>query len=122
MTDRADEMMEHAGHQIAHIYSGLASACAALPLPITLPTGVVTSEEIIPAVRRIVEIIEEVPLPEDQQADLFAVATYWLAAVDLYGINVHEFEESRVAGVMGILLMAGETLGQLAEWLLNDRD
>ncbi|MEV7871487.1 hypothetical protein AB0P17_36555 [Streptomyces sp. NPDC088124] len=122
MADKADMMMEDAGRQIARVYTGLAKACAVLPLPITLPTGVVASGEIIPAVRRIVQIIGEIPLPDDQRAELFAAAVYWLAAVDLYHLCLHEVEESRAAGVMGVLMMADEAVHGLAEWLLGNRD
>ncbi|MEV7422852.1 hypothetical protein [Streptomyces sp. NPDC091212] len=117
MSDNSDRMIERIGDKIGYTYAALVVVCAALPVPVALPKGIVTSEEIIPAVRRVVEIIDEIPLPEGQQAELFTAAVLWLGAVDLYELLLHTpFEASRAASAMGILLVAVDTLKDLAAW------
>jgi hypothetical protein len=119
MSDYEDATMELLTRRLTRAYTGLVATCAYLPLPITLPTGVVSNLEMIPAVIRVSELAEDQPIPEDQQAALFTGAVMWLAAADLYRMLVTEgWVESRAAGALGILMIANDALVGLGEWLL----
>ncbi|MFJ2432955.1 hypothetical protein ACIOWM_07055 [Streptomyces anulatus] len=120
MSDHEDEMMATAVHRLTTTYGGLVACCAQLPLPIALPTGVVTNLEMIPAVRRIEQLAEEQPMPEDQQSALYTAAVLWLAAADLYRLLVEEgYIEARAAGLLGVLMIARDAIHDLGTWLLE---
>lgn len=120
MSDHEDEMMNQATARLTSTYGGLVACCANLPIPITLPSGLVTNLEIVPAVRRIEQLADEQPIPDEQQAQLYTAALLWLAAADLYKLLVTEdYVEARVGGLLGILMMTRDTLKDLGEWLLT---
>ncbi|MER7807903.1 hypothetical protein [Streptomyces sp900116325] len=119
MSDHEDEMMGLATARLTSVYGGLVACCEMLPIPITLPTGLVTNLDMIPAVRRIEQLADEQPIPDEQQAQLYTAALLWLAAADLYKLLVQEdYVEARVGGLLGILMMARDNLKDLGEWLL----
>lgn len=120
MSDHEDQMMSTAAHRLATTYGGLTACCAQLPLPIALPTGLATNLEMVPAVRRIEQLAEEQPMPELQQSALYTSAVLWLAAADLYRLLVEEdYAEARVAGLLGILMIARDSINDLGSWLLE---
>lgn len=121
MSDTPDSMMRGLQSSLAAVYIGLVGACEHLPVPITLPTGVLHSSELIEAVRRVAAISEEQPMPEEQQAMLYTGAIMWLAAADLYGMLKHtDYVAARAEGGLGILLVAGDSIGELSTWLANN--
>ncbi|MFJ1581575.1 hypothetical protein [Streptomyces sp. NPDC088182] len=121
MTDSPDEMMEILGDRVAETYIGLVMICAGLPVPIELPTGVVDAGTLTAAVRRVSEIAEDQPMPEAQVAGLYTASILYLAALDLLGMLQHNaYEGSRMAGALGILVLAQENLKDLAGWLAED--
>ncbi|MFB7399767.1 hypothetical protein ACFCZR_06305 [Streptomyces rubiginosohelvolus] len=120
MSDHEDQMMGAAAHRLTTVYGGLVACCAQLPLPISLPTGLVSNLEMVPAVRRIEQLAEEQPMPEDQQSALYTGAVLWLAAVDLYRLLVEEdYVEARAAGLLGVLMVARDAINDLGTWLLE---
>ncbi|MFB6950195.1 hypothetical protein ACFCXP_11245 [Streptomyces niveus] len=121
MSDTPDSMMRGLQSSLAAVYIALVGACEHLPVPITLPTGVVHSSELMDAVRRVSEISEEQPMPEEQQAMLYTGSIMWLAAADLYGMLKHtDYVATRAEGALGILLVAGDSIGDLSTWLANN--
>lgn len=120
MSDNEDRMLAAVSHGLTVTYSGLIATCAMLPVPITLPEGLVTNLEAVPAVRRVTDIVEEQPMPEEQHAMLYTASTLWLAAMDLFELLRIEFVEARAAGAVGILMIANEHLGDLGTWLLGE--
>lgn len=120
MSDHEDEMMATATQRLASSYAGLVACCENLPLPIALPTGLVSNLDMVPAVRRIEQLADEQPMPEDQQAQLYTAAILWLAAADLYMLLTQEgYQEARAAGVLGILMIARDAITDLGTWLLE---
>ncbi|MFJ8224944.1 hypothetical protein [Streptomyces griseus] len=120
MSDHEDQMMGAAAHRLSTTYGGLVACCAQLPLPISLPTGLVSNLEMVPAVRRIEQLATEQPMPEDQQSALYTGAVLWLAAVDLYRLLVEEdYVEARAAGLLGVLMIARDAIHDLGTWLLD---
>ncbi|MGW7198474.1 hypothetical protein [Streptomyces chryseus] len=123
MSDSQDETMRYLAQRLTTTYTGLIATCALLPVAITLPEGEVTNLEAVPAVRRVMEIADEQPMPEEHQAELFTGATMWLAAMDLYALLVkNEYAEARASGALGILLIANDALQSLGHWLLETMD
>ncbi|GGJ81965.1 hypothetical protein GCM10011583_11820 [Streptomyces camponoticapitis] len=121
MSDTPDSMMEAFESRLTTVYIGLVSVCENLPVPITLPTGVVHSKELVQTVRRVADIAEEQPMPEEQHAMLYTGAVMWLAAADLFGILTRtDYVEARAAGGLGILLIAGDSISELGAWLLDN--
>ncbi|MFJ1581576.1 hypothetical protein [Streptomyces sp. NPDC088182] len=120
MSEHDDEVTGQVQERLSLIYSGLVSACAALPIPITLPVGAVSPGDMVPAVRRVGQIVAEQVIPEEQKGQLGMATVLWLAAMDLYGLLLLEFEASRASAALGILLMAGHELHDLAHWLMDN--
>ncbi|WP_267244367.1 hypothetical protein [Streptomyces sp. PR69] len=118
MSDFEDQAMKRLSAHLSSTYAALAALCLNLPVPITLPTGAVSNIEATPAVRRIMEIVEDQPMPEAQQASLFAACAFWLGALDLYGLLAQgEFSDARAHSAAANLLMASDTMSDVAEWL-----
>ncbi|MEU2180091.1 hypothetical protein [Streptomyces thermolilacinus] len=125
MSDSQEKMLEELGRRLGQVYGALAAACESLPvLPISIPLdGRVSNLEAVPAVRRAAELAEEVPMPEDQQAQLFTASTMWLAAMDLYALLVRtEYIEARAQGCIGCIIVAEDALIFLMEWLADLKD
>ncbi|MEV0090441.1 hypothetical protein [Streptomyces sp. NPDC050738] len=118
MSDYQDDIMGGLGAHIANVYGKLGAICAALPVPIALPHGIVSNVEVIPAVRRVVELAEEIPLPSDQASQLLTSAIGLLAAIDLFGLLVQgDFHEVRALCAVANLMNADEAEAELLLWL-----
>lgn len=116
MSDNHDRMIHEVGEHIGRIYSLIASVCRALPLPINLPNGpVIEGSEAIPAVKRVVEIIEDQPVDEIIQAGIWGGCLHWLAAAHLYSALL-DHEDQVLELEIGInLTTAGEGLVLIAK-------
>ncbi|NML55354.1 hypothetical protein HHL19_16415 [Streptomyces sp. R302] len=117
MSDQRDEILAHIAHDLSLTYSKLAMACGNLPVPVAIPTGSVSNVEAIPAVRRVAELAEDVTMPVDQQAQLFASCCFWLGAMDIYGLLFASFHDVRAHSALANLIMANESLEDLLAWL-----
>jgi len=123
MSDQRDDELQHLWEHIAKVYLVIVASCSGLPIPIGLPIGVVTNLEMVPAVRRVVHIADDQPIPEQHQVNLSIGCTHWLAAVDLYGLLVgEEFDRVRVLGLLSNLTMAEEALRDLLNWLASQSE
>ncbi|MEU1155759.1 hypothetical protein ABZ369_22460 [Streptomyces sp. NPDC005918] len=120
MSDFEDQAMTKLANHLARTYVALAHIAANLPIPVTLPTGDVSNIEAIPAVRRMMELADDQPMPEEQQAELYAICSFWLGALDLYGmLAMVEFHSSRAHSVAANLLMAENHMLDLTEWIIE---
>ncbi|WEH40781.1 hypothetical protein [Streptomyces sp. AM 2-1-1] len=122
MSDHEEQMTAMVAERLTSTYGALVAACALLPIPIALPTGVVSNLEMVPALRRIETLAEEQPMPELQQSELYTAAMLWLAAADVFSLLVEEYVEARAAGALGILLTVREAIHELGTWLLTQED
>ncbi|MEW2164396.1 hypothetical protein AB0912_15590 [Streptomyces sp. NPDC007084] len=118
MADSQDEVIERLALGLSVTYSGLARVCLALPVPIALATGPgVSNLEAIPAVRRIMEVLRDQPMPEEQHGNLYSVCAYWLAAMDVFTVLVAaEFHAARAMSIEACLMMADGCLLDIAGW------
>jgi hypothetical protein len=117
MADSNDKAMGHLASRLGEIYTALALICLSLPIEIVLPIGTVTNLDTVPAVRRVVEIAEDQPMPEEVQAELYAACVFWLGAMDLYGILTQDYHEARTQSAFANLIMAEDSARQVAEWI-----
>lgn len=122
MSDFEDETTGKLAAHLSTSYTVLATVCLNLPIPVTLPTGAVSNVEVVPAVRRIMEIVEDQPMPQQQQATLFAVCAFWLGALDIYSLLIRdEFATARANSVAANLLMAEDHMMDLTVWLADNQ-
>ncbi|MFE5771429.1 hypothetical protein ACFQ7O_24050 [Streptomyces sp. NPDC056485] len=120
MSDIADEMRNQLGAHLTRAYGALVTVSLNLPVPVTLPDGVVTNMEAVPAVRRLLEIVEDQPMPEEAQANLFAACAFWLGAEDLFRLLcTEEFNGARAHSCAANLIMTEETLEDVTNFLLG---
>ncbi|MBP2583382.1 hypothetical protein J3A78_003860 [Streptomyces sp. PvR006] len=122
MSDYQDEIMGRIARDLSLTYTILVKACANLPLPITLPTGEISNLDAVPAVRRVSEIVEDIPMPQDAQAALFASCCFWLASMDLYGLLCQDFHQARAHSALATLIVTTDSLAELGDWLLGNTD
>lgn len=122
MADSQDMTMGYLASRIGDIYTAIALLCMSLPVEIVLPIGSVSNVEVIPAVRRVAEIVEDQPMPEEVQAELFASCVFWLAAIDLYGLLTQDFHEVRVQSALANLIMAEDSAKVVAAWIKDQLD
>ncbi|MFF2522255.1 hypothetical protein [Streptomyces liangshanensis] len=117
MSDSDDRSVNELYTGLGAVYAMLITICGNLPIPVSLPTGIVTGDEAADAVRRVTELLTEIPLPDEQLSMLSAGATMWLCATDMLGlIHGGEFEKYRALGGTAMLVMAQEALLDLARW------
>ncbi|MEU2180092.1 hypothetical protein [Streptomyces thermolilacinus] len=121
MSDSQDQAMERLANHLARTYVALATLCLNLPLPITLPTGMISQDDVVPAIRRVMDICEDIPMPEDQQATLFAGCAFWLGAMDLYELLADDFNMARAHSAAACILMADDNLTDMALWLRDQQ-
>jgi hypothetical protein len=124
MSDEFEVKITYFAKAVADLYGRLVIACATLPVtPIELPTGDdghpvnLGGREVTDAVRRVMEIGEEMPLPEQHWAELFAACAYWCGAVDLLSLQIAQPEVDRGPSVTGNLTACESSLADLMDWL-----
>ncbi|MEU7044948.1 hypothetical protein AB0A77_28370 [Streptomyces varsoviensis] len=122
MSDREDQWAQDMGDGLGHTYTMLTVMCLRLPIEISLPTGTVSNLETVPAVRRVLEIIEDLPMSEEDQADLFAACSFWLAAMDVYWVFTKQPSWARVHSVWSCLYMVEDALTSLALKLPGEQE
>ncbi|MFF2522253.1 hypothetical protein [Streptomyces liangshanensis] len=119
MSDHEEDARRTVIVHLHHTYLHLVTACAALPVPISL-TEHFEPEEVVEAVKRVVDLSDEQPMPEDQQVDLFTGAIMILAATDLLAALNAEFAEWRAMAAMASLAVGMDSLHELMEWLAEN--
>ncbi|MER8030706.1 hypothetical protein ABTZ78_17305 [Streptomyces bauhiniae] len=125
MADSNDFDQERITRSLIKQYMVLRSACEMMPLPIVLPKqadGIFDNSEASPAVRRIVEIADELPIPEENRAELFTAALFWLTASDLLAIILgHGWSDVRGFQALAALELSGDALAAFGMWVLDQK-
>ena len=124
MSDQPDYEAEDLTKVLVGIYVLIHKVCARLPLPIALPAfdGVFDSTEILPAVIRVTEIIQDQPVDEDIQAGLWGGCLHWLSAAYLFHQWLHSQEDVLATMVRINLVTAGDALVAVAEELTRSEE
>lgn len=116
MADSDDEQMIEIGVDLARLYGAIAEACSALPVPIQLPGGIIEPSECLDSIRRVVDIVKDIPMPEEQQANLFAACLFWLTGMDLFRLQVLDPVPLRIHCLAAQLMSAEESVLPLIYW------
>lgn len=123
MSDFEDETRNHLSALIAVAYRDLTVICENLPISITMTAPVdktVVLSDAIPAVRRVMILIEEQPLPETQKDMIVSACAYWLGAVDIFTmLVVNGFHTARALSAAAVLDDADKHLTAISTWLAD---
>lgn len=123
MSDTADEMRGDLAATLAKTYKGLATTCLNLPVPVALPSGFVDADDAVAGVRRLMDISEEEPMPEDIRAALFSACAFWLGADDLFRLlHTKEFNTARAYSCAANLIMCENSLEDVVAFLLGQQE
>ncbi|MEU5838788.1 hypothetical protein ABZ820_34705 [Streptomyces diacarni] len=118
MADRYERMLHTMRVDLTVLYAQLALICHRLPIPVELPTqeGVHLLDDMTPAVRRLVEIVRDMPMDEDTQSGVFMASIDWLTAVDLWVLmGINEPDDTREMCFAGAITSAHRGLALLLE-------
>ncbi|WHX19812.1 hypothetical protein QFW82_23575 [Streptomyces malaysiensis subsp. malaysiensis] len=121
MSDDADRQIERLDRALNSIYDLLVSICARLPIPITLPQGPATDGNTIPAVKRMIEIIDDQPLTHQLTVGIWSGALHWLSAAHLLDMLRTEWDHSINLAVQLNLTAGGETLMVMSRDMKNQQ-
>ncbi|UQA95643.1 hypothetical protein [Streptomyces halobius] len=126
MSDEREQILQELMKELGLYTAGLTITLVALPIPIKLPGneggGVNLARELLPAVIRAYEIVNEQPLPEEQQAWACAALLHWILATEsilVYPVNAREYRAD--AAVLNMRL-GKAVLADLLEWLNKQDD
>ncbi|MFE7128943.1 hypothetical protein [Streptomyces sp. NPDC057617] len=120
MSDDKDAQVQHLMGHLSAYAEKLDTALAALPIPIRLPQGRQgLIADFLPAVIRVYSIMQEQPIPDDQQADAAAALLGWITAAELTvvfakGGMLHHAD----AALLSVMYGEG-ALDDLMEWLID---
>ncbi|MGW4850160.1 hypothetical protein ACWEPZ_02865 [Streptomyces sp. NPDC004288] len=114
MSDKHDEEVKYLGEALIRCYLVVAGVCMYLPVPISLPKGpLFDSQELIPAVARVVDLIEDQPVSTELKTGVFTGCLFWLAAAKLFARFVEQGgDPTAKAELELILIAAGEALNE----------
>ncbi len=122
MADRNDEAMRGLVHAISLVYSLLVETCRALPVPVNMPSDpAVSVADVMPAVKRVVELAAYQPMGEEPEALLLSGCIHLLAAIDLYALCAANYEDTRADGAGANLMIAEIDLKDLLIWLYANK-
>ncbi|MFE3123685.1 hypothetical protein HHL19_16425 [Streptomyces sp. R302] len=123
MSDQYDEDIQKVGAALIATYDILVRVCLRLPIPVTLPTGpLLDSAELIPAVARVVDLMEEMPASTDLKLSVFTASLNWLAAGKLFSRYLDHPEDTTAKPEIELILCgAAEALANAAA-LLHTED
>ncbi|MBK3630524.1 hypothetical protein JHN59_38160 [Streptomyces sp. MBT49] len=119
MADRDDEVMMAIATSISVTYSILVDVCQALPVPITMPIDRhIPVTDAFPAIQRVADLAEEVPMGEEQTMRLYTGCIHLLAGIELYALCAASYADTRAEGAAINLIHANSNLEPLLVWLL----
>ncbi|MFB7596906.1 hypothetical protein [Streptomyces sp. NPDC056160] len=125
MSDESEREIQNLGIAILGIYTLISRVCGFLPIPITLPdfeADTLRSGEMIAAVVRITELIEDEPISEDLQAGIWGGCLHWLSAAHLFSRYMETAEHVVSLEIRVNLVTAGETLHSVAHELIDTQE
>ncbi|WHX19810.1 hypothetical protein QFW82_23565 [Streptomyces malaysiensis subsp. malaysiensis] len=121
MSDEIERDRAATARAVVLVYRLLAAVCRKLPVPISLPEGIIMdSASMIPAVRRTAEVIREEPLSEEHQAYLWGACLKWLAAADMLTALLRDWNDHRDWAILLTLSEVKDTLASVIEDLELD--
>lgn len=125
MSDEFERQTRELGNIILAVYAMVIEVCGLLPIPIGLPDfegDTLHGEEMISAVTRVTDLIEDEPIDELLQAGIWGGCLHWLSAAHLF-TRYMETGEGIVAQEIKInLATGGEALHTVAHMLIDSQE
>jgi hypothetical protein len=125
MSDESERETQNLGIAILGIYTLITRVCGFLPIPITLPDfadNTLHGQEMIQAVTKVTEVIEDEPISEDLQAGIWGGCLHWLSAAHLFSRYMETGEHIVSLEIRINLVTGGEALGAAARELIRSRE
>ncbi|MER8233487.1 hypothetical protein [Streptomyces sp. NPDC094049] len=127
MSDNPRAKIEALLDNLTRTYLMLRKVCGILPIPILLPGSIQEAEEvgmdILPAVARAVEIIEDQPLAPDIAREVESGALFWISALKvLRHLAQHGDDPTAETEITLLLIAAGGALIDAASMILGETD
>ncbi|WDO09939.1 hypothetical protein ME763_32130 [Streptomyces murinus] len=125
MSDEFEQETQELGNAILMVYVLITRVCGLLPIPISLPfegADTLHGEDMIAAVIRAANLIEDEPIDELIQAGIWGGCLHWLSAAHLF-IRYMEASEYIVGQEVRInLATSGEVLHTVAHQLMDSSE
>ncbi|AEW94615.1 MULTISPECIES: hypothetical protein [Streptomycetaceae] len=118
MADENNDEHETMGSQIALLYIVIVLACRILPIPVELPRETSAGEA---AIRRLLDILDEQPMPDEQKAHLSMACAFWLSAQDLHQLNAANWQGTRQYQIAANLMAGEGAITEFSEWAMGNR-
>ncbi|MEV5944534.1 hypothetical protein [Streptomyces sp. NPDC051994] len=116
MADQGDLNVERVLDELRDFYTGLVIANLRLPLPIALPTKIERFTDVLNAVMRAYELIDDQPMPEEALAVLTTTTLYWISAAELAVVFVAEERQPLGHAALLQMLAGQEHLRDFLHW------
>jgi hypothetical protein len=122
MSDASNRRAERVGGIVSSTYSALVTICATLPVPIALPTERMSSTKATAAVRRVIEIISDQPMPDEPKGALTAACIFFLATADLAVVQITYTDIDRVMEVEAVADVCRNAMYDLLTWVTENQE
>jgi hypothetical protein len=125
MSDESEREIQTLGIALLTVYTLISRVCELLPIPITLPDfdgDVLHGPEMISAVTRVTELVEDEPISEDLQAGLWGGCLHWLSAAHLFSRFMQTGEHVVSLEIRINLVTGADALHIVAHQLTGNQD
>ncbi|MGW1796894.1 hypothetical protein ACWCQN_13000 [Streptomyces sp. NPDC001984] len=125
MSDDRERKTQELGVALYGIYTLISRVCGLLPIPIKLPTfedDVLHGQEMIKAVTRVIDLIEDEPMDELLQAGIWGGSLHWLSAAHLYSRFIETGEHVVGLEITINLVTAGDAIIEVARVVTEDQE
>lgn len=125
MSDERERETQELGNAILTIYTLITRVCGLLPIPISLPDfeeDHLDGAQMIEAVTRITDLVEDEPISEDLQAGIWGGCLHWLSAAHLFTRYMDTGERIVAMEIRLNLVTGGEVLHAVAHTLIDQQD
>ncbi|MFJ2178908.1 hypothetical protein ACIOHE_39195 [Streptomyces sp. NPDC087851] len=121
MSDEKDRVIADLMVRLANYAQGITLALSALPIPMSLPQedGTHLIRDFTPAVVRAYSIVDEQPIPVEQQATASTALLFWINAAEMIVAYRISGERHRADAAL-LSMMTGEPLlAELIDFLID---
>ncbi|MEZ0066698.1 hypothetical protein ABIA32_002710 [Streptacidiphilus sp. MAP12-20] len=119
MSDHEDLIYAGVAALARKVYEVIIMASRILPVPVELPSGEVSPEQVKPSVIQLAELAKDQPMPQDQQVKLEMVALLFVGGMDLLATYDHHRRKYLAGAAMCSFLATEEYALELARWLVD---
>ncbi|MGV4984534.1 hypothetical protein ACVB8X_14020 [Streptomyces sp. NRAIS4] len=125
MSDEFERQVRELGNIILTVYGMVIEVCGLLPIPISLPDfegDTLRGDEMIAAVTRVTDLIEDEPIDELIQAGIWGGCLHWLSAAHLFSRYMETGEDIVSQEIKINLATGGEALHTVVHMLIDSQE